>query len=61
MTDREIRKLARKVTNYIERITIFGKRTITIWYGNIVDTIYITSDNEEAVKYLENEVDRRRK
>ena len=60
MTAREIKKLAHRVTDYVERITLFGKRTITIWYGNIVDTIYFTEENEQAIKELEEYVDKRR-
>lgn len=60
MTDREIRKLTPRVVDYIERITLFGKHTVTFWYGQIVDTVYVTDDNKEALEELMKDVDRRK-
>ena len=60
MTAREIKKLMPRVTDYIERVTLFGKRTITIWHGQVVDTIYIIDENEKAIKELEEYVDKHR-
>ena len=61
MSPEQIRKLTKKVTNYLMRVTLFGRRTVTIWYGNIVDTIYITDENEEALKELMDYVDNHRR
>lgn len=60
MYSNDIKRLKHKVNDYLERVDVFGKRTITIWYGDIADTIYINDENEEAVRELEIYVDKRK-
>ena len=61
ITSRDIRRLTPRVYDYVLRITVFGQRTITIWYGQIADTIFINDENEEAVKELMDYVDKIKK
>lgn len=60
MYSNDIKRLKNKVNDYLERVDVFGKRTITIWYGDIADTIYINEENEDAVRELEIYVDKRK-
>ena len=60
MYTNDIKRLKKRVTDYLERVDIFGKRTVTIWHGQIADTIYITEENMEAVRELEEYVEKRR-
>lgn len=61
MTSRDIKRLTPRVYDYVLRITVFGQRTITIWYGQIADTIFINDENEQAVKELMDYVDKTKK
>lgn len=61
MTSRDIKRLTPRVHDYLLRVTIFGQRTITIWYGQVADTIFINDENEKAVKELMDKVDESRK
>lgn len=55
----QIKRITPRVTEYLIRTTSNGKHTITIWYDNIADTIFITNDNTEVIWELMNEVDRK--
>ena len=61
MTSRDIKRLTPRVSDYLLRVTIFGQRTITIWYGQVADTIFINDENEKAIKELMDKVDESRK
>ena len=60
MTTADIKRLEPRVEKYICRVTLLGQPTITIWYGQTADTIFITEENEKALKHLMDTVDKRR-
>ena len=57
MTAKDVNRLAHRVTDYLCRVTIRGQATVTIWYGNVVETIFVTDENEKALEELMNLVD----
>lgn len=58
MTSRDIKRLMPRVHDYLLRVTVFGQRTITIWYGQVADTIFINDENEQVIKELMDYVDK---
>lgn len=52
MTAKDIKRLTHRVTDYLCRVTLQGQATVTIWYGNVVDTIFVTDENKEALEEL---------
>ena len=52
MTSKEIKKLAHRVEGAIVRNDLHGNSWVTIWYGQIADTILITPENIDAVREM---------
>lgn len=61
MLAKQIEKLSHRIESAITRCDIYGNSWVTIWYGQVVDSILVTPENEEAVKKMLRDLESRKK
>ena len=47
MTNAQLKKIIPLVESAIMRVDLFGRTWVTIWYGDIADSVIVTEENKE--------------